>query len=649
MSQNSITQIETKNTERNVEINKKHLINISPTDDFVSKMNDSESYFSNVSSVLQHVPVEEYETFVNNTTQNFESNQIGSSGQSQIQVKGNQSMEKFPIFVLSSKSNEDFTEKLELSKVIGYFSETESLPESNAHVDMSTEGFNTFESNNDNQVDFQPKTASNELLKNYNSNSNRKSELEESVYMPPKVFVTDGDEQSYPKLAKLPEYIVNITVNYKIRKKRQVFPTLYFIPAVFDLYSVTRISGYCDLLTSSGINAVSQQINSDTNDVCSALDTPYILEISLPATPALYACSLDPACIDLVPGFLYTTVTSCSDQVSSSLKVLFVDYCASVNTPTNTAAITTTAAAAATTTTITQTTAMKTFPDPNIILAFAVVAVGAVGVTALALSPSLPIVTPQLIPPGNALVGWPGGGGLPHGISLITKLSCLLVPEGKTPVSVFPPFNSPRTRKAVCVIFAEDENIHNLNNEVIRFKRALVRNHLRRKQRSSKFLYRQFRKANYFLDKKTAHVRDSMKCLKAQIMRLFKGGKKRRKYHKEKFRKNRYDDEIISFDDCFEDVGEPRYGFICRVRLVENLPCVLGVTCQGVPDDEDDLLVDLFEPAFDLLSKQDFSDRQTGIICTYLCHKNKLFLNYRNEYCLIQGWPTFSASGPNFR
>jgi hypothetical protein len=46
-------------------------------------------------------------------------------------------------------------------------------------------------------------------------------------------------------------------------------------------------------------------------------------------------------------------------------------------------------------------------------------------------------------------------------------------------------------------------------------------------------------------------------------MRLFKGGKKQRKYHKEKFRKNRYDDGINSFDDCFENVGEPRYGFIC--------------------------------------------------------------------------------------
>ncbi len=44
------------------------------------------------------------------------------------------------------------------------------------------------------------------------------------------------------------------------------------------------------------------------------------------------------------------------------------------------------------------------------------------------------------------------------------KLSSLLVPERKTPVSVFPPFHLPRTRKAICIIFAENEKIHNLKN-----------------------------------------------------------------------------------------------------------------------------------------------------------------------------------------
>ena len=105
-----------------------------------------------------------------------------------------------------------------------------------------------------------------------------------------------------------------------------------------------------------------------------------------------------------------------------------------------------------------------------------------------------------------------------------------------------------------------------------------------------------------------------MKCLKAQITHVFKGGKKLRKYQQQrKFRKSKHDDEVNSFDDCFKNMGEPKYQYICRVRLVEDQPCVLGVTCRGVPNDEDDLLVNLFDPAFDLLSKQDFSDRQTGI------------------------------------
>jgi hypothetical protein len=146
-----------------------------------------------------------------------------------------------------------------------------------------------------------------------------------------------------------------------------------------------------------------------------------------------------------------------------------------------------------------------------------------------------------------------------------------------------------------------------------RFKRSMARNHLRRSQRSQTFLKRHFQKVSNFFRETNETVREGMKCLKAQITHVFKGGKRQRKYQQRKFRKSKHDDEINSFDDCFKNMGEPQYQYICRVRLVENQPCVLGVTCRGVPDDEDDLLVNLFDPAFDLLSKQDFSDRQTGI------------------------------------
>jgi hypothetical protein len=145
-------------------------------------------------------------------------------------------------------------------------------------------------------------------------------------------------------------------------------------------------------------------------------------------------------------------------------------------------------------------------PAPNLIPPLAVIAASVVGASAFVLNPSLPLVTPQMIPPGNTIVGCPWGGGLPFGSSLISKLSSLLVPERKTPVSVFPPFHLSRTRKAICIIFAENEKIHNSNNEVARFKRSLARNHLRRKQRSRGFLYRKYRKTNNFLEEKTANI-----------------------------------------------------------------------------------------------------------------------------------------------
>ncbi len=269
-------------------------------------------------------------------------------------------------------------------------------------------------------------------------------------------------------------------------------------------------------------------------------------------------------------------------------------------TSTTTTATTTTAT---TITTATTTTQPWWYPVPPVVL------IGTAAVGSVILTPDLPLVTPQLIPPGNNIVGCPWGGGLPQGRSPITQLSGLLVPEGKIPVSVFPPFHSSRTRKAVCVIFAEDENIGNVNSEVTRFKRSIAKHLLRRRQRSPTYLKRQM---NNFFGETSSNLKNIMQCLKAQITRLLKQKKLHKKYQPQKFQKYKYDDEINSFDDCFDDLGEPRYGYICRVRLVEDQPCVLGVTCRGVPDDEDDLLVDLFEPAFDLLTDQDFSERQTG-------------------------------------
>ena len=102
----------------------------------------------------------------------------------------------------------------------------------------------------------------------------------------------------------------------------------------------------------------------------------------------------------------------------------------------------------------------------------------------------------------------------------------------------------------------------------------------------------------------------ALKCTRATIQRIFSRRKRRRRQHWT-FKRDKYDDEVNSFDDCFNDLNEPGYGFVCRVRLVENQECMLGVTCRGVLDDNNDL-VDRFDPAFDILTTIDYSGRQTG-------------------------------------
>ena len=104
-------------------------------------------------------------------------------------------------------------------------------------------------------------------------------------------------------------------------------------------------------------------------------------------------------------------------------------------------------------------------------------------------------------------------------------------------------------------------------------------------------------------------IYDAVRCIKTRLIVLLKGVKMKEK-RKGRPRKQSYDHEINSMDDCFNDMDEPKYGFVCRIRLVEDQPCVLGVTCRGVPDDEDDFLVDLFDPAFEL---QNLDEDQVSI------------------------------------
>ena len=85
-------------------------------------------------------------------------------------------------------------------------------------------------------------------------------------------------------------------------------------------------------------------------------------------------------------------------------------------------------------------------------------AVGAgVGAAAgLGAFPELPLVNNVNVPPGNAVPGTPGGGGLP---ATATAPVLALVPAGLIPVAVFPPYATPRTLPADSVIFLENPGV----------------------------------------------------------------------------------------------------------------------------------------------------------------------------------------------
>ena len=60
-----------------------------------------------------------------------------------------------------------------------------------------------------------------------------------------------------------------------------------------------------------------------------------------------------------------------------------------------------------------------------------------------------------MVPPGNPQPGNPGGGAKPVGTTPDAQEALALIPRGTVPVSIFPPYDTPRTVPAVSVIFLE--------------------------------------------------------------------------------------------------------------------------------------------------------------------------------------------------
>ena len=176
------------------------------------------------------------------------------------------------------------------------------------------------------------------------------------------------------------------------------------------------------------------------------------------------------------------------------------------------------------------------------------------------MNPSLPLLTDELIPPGNPSPGSQFGGASPLG----TTASILsLLPSGLTPTAVFPPFPVPRTFEAESVIFAEDPEISQLGKRSIWNRRQRIPLVSRIKNLVHKFM-------------------KNFKCLQTRLYALghpyeIHHLRSRTAYLPEYYREN-----INSIDDCIEDIHEPLYGFRTKVTLLKDSPCNIGSTCDSL-------------------------------------------------------------------
>ena len=162
-------------------------------------------------------------------------------------------------------------------------------------------------------------------------------------------------------------------------------------------------------------------------------------------------------------------------------------------------------------------------------------------------------VDPPIIPINVAQPGEPGGGALPAANADAASLA----PPGLRAVSVFPPYLFPRTVPAVCVIFLEPPKPKYPKHEYgygyehpkhppvpIRKPPVPFTTRLKNYFRSLKYRKRLLKKRDtgYGYPKTTKKPRVHLQ-------------------------------EVISF--------ERRYGFRCRVTLVDRQQCQLGISCDS--------------------------------------------------------------------
>jgi len=144
---------------------------------------------------------------------------------------------------------------------------------------------------------------------------------------------------------------------------------------------------------------------------------------------------------------------------------------------------------------------------------------------------SLPEIREGQAPPNSPQPGSILGGGRMDNLNNIFLGDALsLVPEGLKSVAIFPPFAQERTIPAVATIFSENPKVAKRR----RLKRGIF-NVLSNWERN-------------------------MLCLRPRISRYFRGKR---------------DGRMDSFDDCFDDLDEPLYGYIVKIQLKNDEPCRL--------------------------------------------------------------------------
>lgn len=213
-------------------------------------------------------------------------------------------------------------------------------------------------------------------------------------------------------------------------------------------------------------------------------------------------------------------------------------------------------------------------PTPVLVAAAVYAAVG----LGLALVPPAPPPPPPPPPPPAAqpvpaqvtapLPGAIGGGALPLLGLPFAATALALVPPGTTPVSIFPPYETPRTFAAVGVVFREGASFKRRQDARPGFW-----------QRWKPFWGR-WHRSKRSLDWRKRVRRTWQGWLhgtKSRLSRFFSPRRHKSDYHDQYHHYQPTNNGVNSDIDFENDL----FGFRIRVRLVDKQPCTLGVTCDA--------------------------------------------------------------------